>query len=229
MFPAVILLLWLLYRYSFKEMAKYTLMTAAVFSVIMAPWWVRNYLAFDRFIPMALASGNPFLQGTYIDYDQTRNFMGYPSNPDAIAMDRIEMETGRLRLKTYFRQSPWEYIRWYTLGKTKHLWRFPYYWKEVFGIPFNTVARLHTILLKLALLGALAAFAGGRRREIAPLFLTLAYFTVIHLPYFTFARYAYPVMPIVILFSAYGLKALGVAAAYQFRTAVDPWLTAFKR
>lgn len=229
MFPAVVLVLWLIYRYSFREMVKYALIAAVVFSIVMTPWWVRNYLVFDRFIPLALASGNPFLQGTYINYDQSKNFMGYHPSPDAVEMDRIEMQTGIRRLKTYFWQSPLEYIRWYTLGKTWHLWHFPYYWKEVFGIRFNTAAKLHTTLLKLGLLGGAAVFLSAYRRRSAILFLTLGYFTVVHLPYFTFARYAYPVMPVVILLSAVGLKSVGTAAGYQLYKTVRPYVDAFKK
>lgn len=202
-FPVVIFGLWLIQRYSFKEMLKYTLVTSAVFAMVMMPWWIRNYRAFDRFIPLALASGNPFLQGTYINYDQTRDFMGYMPGANAVETDRIEMETGIRRLETYFPKYPMEYVQWYTIGKARYLWRYPYYWKEVFGISFNQAAEYHMRILITAALGIVAACLGAYRQRNAVLILTIVYFTAIHLPYFTFARYAYPVMPIVILLSAY--------------------------
>ena len=38
---------------------------------MMSPWWIRNYNIFHAFIPFTLATGNPMLQGTYINYDQS--------------------------------------------------------------------------------------------------------------------------------------------------------------
>lgn len=208
LFPAVILGVWILYRYPIKSMIKYTLITSAVFVVLMSPWWVRNYLTFNQFIPFSLASGNPFLQGTYINYDQTRDFIGYSPGRDAMETDRIEMEVGIKRLKTYFKKYPLEYIHWYTIGKTKYMWYFPYYWKTVFDIHYNTVARFHLFILATGVFGSIAAIWGKHRRDSAILILTILYFTVTHLPYFTFARYAYPAMPLVIILTAYGIKSV---------------------
>lgn len=207
MFPLIMLILWILYKYPVKEMIKYTLIVSIVFSLLLAPWWIRNYLDFNRFIPFSLASGNPFLQGTNINYDQSHDFMGYYPGKDAVETDRIEMETGIKRLKTYFKKQPMDYIYWYTIGKTKHLWRFPYYWKEIFTIPFNSVVRYHQFIMYMGILGAIISISGRKRRDSLMLILVIMYFTVIHLPYFTFARYAYPAMPIVIILAAYGAAA----------------------
>jgi hypothetical protein len=203
-YPGVILIMWFVHKYSFKEMLKYTLVVVGVFVVIMSPWWVRNYLDFNRVILLTLSSGNPFLQGTYINYDQTRDYVPYTPDPDAIKNDKIEMDTGKYRLMTYGKQHPLEYIKWYTLGKSKYLWITPFYWKQVFDISIKSVVIYNYVILLTAIAGALFMF---RKKLYGGIFLfsTLAYFNVMHLPYFTFSRYVYPVMPLVMLFSAYGL------------------------
>ena len=47
-----------------------TIMTLT-FIILMSPWWIRNFVEVGEFIPLTASSGNPMLQGTYIDYIQT--------------------------------------------------------------------------------------------------------------------------------------------------------------
>lgn len=207
MFPAIVLVLWIMDKYTFKDMLRYGLIASAVFSIIMSPWWIRNYMTFGRFIPLSLGSGNPFLQGTYINYDQTKNFIYYKADRDSVKTDQLEMKLGIQRLKTHFPKSPLEYIRWYTIGKTWHYWNLPYYWKKIFDISFASAHNMHNYIFYGFFIG-LAICIIRRQKEGTILFLTLAYFTVIHLPYYTFSRYAYPVMPLVIIYSAYGVYSI---------------------
>lgn len=102
LFPVLVLLMWVLYRYRIQEMIKYTLITLTVITAVMAPWWIRNYLEFDRFIPLTESSGNPFLQGTYINYDQSKDYMSYRVENNEIKMNETEFATGIERLKLYF-------------------------------------------------------------------------------------------------------------------------------
>ncbi|MGE5653215.1 MAG: ArnT family glycosyltransferase [Bacillota bacterium] len=216
LYPAAILIVWLIERYSVAEMARFATVAAVVLSLVMLPWWLRNASAFHRFIPLTLSSGNPFLQGTYIEYDQSRDYMPYTEpldGKDAVRVNEIEMTTARQRLTVYASQHPMAYIRWYTVGKTWYLWYDSYYWKEVLGVPRHLVDKSHRVLLVLGALGALATV--HRRRNTGALFLLsiIAYFTLSHLPFYTFARYAYPLMPFVILFASHAAMALAMRIA----------------
>jgi len=42
------------------------------FVAVVSPWWIRNYREYGEFIPLAASSGNPLLQGTYVNYEQHR-------------------------------------------------------------------------------------------------------------------------------------------------------------
>jgi 4-amino-4-deoxy-L-arabinose transferase-like glycosyltransferase len=217
-FPLVVFIMWLLHRYTLKEMLKYGLVASAVFCIVMTPWWIRNYNVFDRFIPLTLSSGNPFLQGTYINYDssvnptpyRTKDLKPLKAGTDAITLNEVEMETGKYRLKTYFRKYPLQYIYWYTIGKTKYMWNEPYYWRAIYRISDTVVRRYHLFLLAASLLGAAFVLKKKHLSGFLPLLLIL-YMTIMHLPFFTFSRYAYPVMPMVILLAAYGLTAAAQA------------------
>ncbi|SHI97109.1 Dolichyl-phosphate-mannose-protein mannosyltransferase [Clostridium amylolyticum] len=201
-YPIVILVMWIIKKYSFKEIMKYTIATTLVFSLIMAPWWIRNYKEFHRFIPLTLSSGNPFLQGTYVNYQDDGKYIPYEAGETAIESNQNEINAGLYRLKTYGREEPLRYIYWYTIGKSAYLWGHPFYWISVLGISYNTVTKYHHIVLLLGIVSTVILF---RRKEkmFLYLFLTTLFFNLIYLPYFTFARYSYPVMPMICTIGGY--------------------------
>jgi 4-amino-4-deoxy-L-arabinose transferase-like glycosyltransferase len=222
LYPAVIFIIWLLHRYPLKEMVKYTAAAVAVFSVIMAPWWIRNYIAFDRFIPLTLSSGNPFLQGTYINYDQSKDTTPYlrPLDGDISHTNQVEIDTGRMRFAKYIREKPLQYIYWYTIGKTLYFWRLPFYWKHVFGIHAAFVAVYHYLILGTWLFSA--AFCIRRKVGYGIfLLLVILYFNLVYLPYFTSERYAYPIMPLVIILAAYVPGNLVPGSRYSGKRVLD--------
>ncbi len=216
LYPAAILVVWLVQRYPLRDMLRCAAATIAVFALVMMPWWLRNAYAFHRFIPLTLSSGNPFLQGTYVEYDQSRDYVPYnqpTEGKDAIEVNEIEMATARERLQTYVPQHPLAYLRWYTVGKAWHLWYDSYYWKEVLGVPRHLVDKSHRFVLALGLLGCLATIRRLRNTGALLLLSVMAYFTLSYLPFYTFARYAYPVMPFVTLFASHAAAVLAMKIA----------------
>lgn len=204
LYPIVILIMWILYRYPIITAFKNAAIACVIFAIILSPWWVRNYIRYDRFIPFTLSTGNPFLQGTYINYDQTRDYTPYTPDVDVINTNRIEMETGKYRLKTYFKKYPLEYIYWYTIGKSWELWKSPFYWKTLYSIGWNAASRYHLFILLLSIIG-IAASIKRRDKNWLILFLPILYFTLVYIPFYTFSRYSYPLMPLVIILGAYGV------------------------
>lgn len=207
LYPIILFVLWIIYRYSLGEIIKFSAAALLAFVIVMSPWWARNYITFNRLIPMTLSSGNPFLQGTYINYDQTVNYTPYSKDRDEIQTNNTEMETGKLRLSKYFKENPLKYIYWYTIGKTWRLWNAPFYWKEIFNIPYLSAEIIHYIILGLGLLGLIMTKALKKSGGIF-IILPIVYITAAYLPFYTFSRYAYPVMPMVILLGGFGIYAL---------------------
>lgn len=204
LYPVVLFILLIVYRYSFREVLKYTAAVLVVFGIVMSPWWIRNYITFNKFIPLTLSSGSPFLQGTYINYDQSANYAPYSADKDEIQTNKIEMEIGMLRLGKYFRENTLGYIYWYALGKTWRLWNSPFYWKEIFNISIFSAGIFHYIILGLGVLGFYMSKAYKKSEGIFVI-LPIIYFTIAYLPFYTLSRYAYPVMPMVILLGAFGI------------------------
>ena len=90
--------------------------------LIMAPWWIRNIATLGTFILTAEGSGNPFLAGTYPYFqnymlDVTEKMRG---NND------LQMAYGIERLINGLKTDFWLYVKWYTIGKTAHIFKEPY-------------------------------------------------------------------------------------------------------
>ena len=212
-YPVIILIIWLIKKLSFKKAVKYTLTVTVVFCIILSPWWIRNYKTFNRFIPFTLATGNPMVQGTFINYDQTTkatdglDYTHYNTKDprlSEIQRNTMEISLSKYRLETLFPKEPLKFIYWYTIGKGKVQVRTPFYWKNIFNVKYEVVGIYHTILLILSLAGAILYFL-RRNKDVLGILLiaTAVYFILIYLPFFTMSRYFYPVMPILIMFSAY--------------------------
>lgn len=203
-YPLVILVMWVKDNYKLSEIFKYTVVVLGIFCLVMMPWWVRNYRDFGMFIPLTKASGNPFLQGTFINYDQSSGWgVPYIEGNNALEKNQNEINAGLQRLELYVPEQPGRYLLWYTAGKTYYFWQSPFYWRSIFNIPYRPVVAFHLIILALAVKSLFGKAHKGLTGGL--LFHVIILFNVMHLPYFTFARYAYPVMPLVIILAAAGL------------------------
>jgi len=199
-YPIVILFMWIKSKYKFSEILKYTTLVLLIFCAIMSPWWVRNYKEFNSFIPFTKSAGNPFLQGTFINYDQSEGFgVPYVKSENAIENDKNETKAGLQRLQKYGAKQPIKYIFWYTIGKTFFFWRGPFYWKIIFRIPLLIAISIHVIIL---LLGILGIVKGYKKNLIAILISILLLLNLTYLPFYTFERYSYMAMPLVMVFAA---------------------------
>lgn len=216
-FPIVILFIWILRKYKFKTMLKYTAIVAAVFCIVLSPWWVRNFTIFHKFIPLTLATGNPTLQGTYINYDQSSaltdglNYSQFKIPMDSeIARNEMEMKISKYRLINLVPKHPLEFLRWYTVGKASYQVAKPFFWSLEF-LGFNPwMAELwHVITLLLSIIGGIIYYLNKERNKIGTLAIaTIIYFIVIYLPFYTMGRYFYPAMPLVIIFTSYAVVTL---------------------
>lgn len=203
LFPLVIVLIWIKIKVSFKTQAKVVIVVTAIFIAIMMPWWIRNFILYDSFIPFTKSSGNPMLQATYINYDQSIDHIEYEVGENEIENDELELKLTRERFFSQLNKFKWEYVYWYLIKKNLYLFSKPFYWKEVFEIPLKSVKVVHNFILLTAFLGMFFS-----KRNILSYFLisTIIYFVIIYIPYYTFSRYGYPLMPIFMMFSSFFLQ-----------------------
>lgn len=213
LYPVLILIMWIIKKVRFKEALKYTVIVIAVFSVVMSPWWIRNYSIFKRFIPFTMAVGNPMCQGTFINYNENSkdsagldysNFHPDNSNITELQRNELDIAEAKYRLKNLFPKEPLKFIYWYTIGKACDQVSTLFYWKEILGIKTSAAAAWYYILLGLAVLGIIMYFKDKRKNIYAILpFTTILYFVIVYLPFCTMSRYFYPAIAPLIIFAAY--------------------------
>ncbi|MCL1791893.1 MAG: glycosyltransferase family 39 protein [Peptococcaceae bacterium] len=221
LFPVVIVLMWILKKYSVKEMLNRGLVVGCILIAMLAPWWIRNGVEFGRFIPLTVAAGDPFMQGAFIKYDMSdmsRYMEDFPLDTDAFATDQAKMDIGKTRLRESWQERPLATVAWYTVGKFFYLWGIPYHDSpnsyydsaiqvRLYHVPFEANVAYHWLVLVLGVCGLVFLFRRDldHRRLKSLLPLSMLYMCVIYLPYYAQPRYAYPIMPLVLLLAGYGL------------------------
>ena len=226
LYPALILIMWIIKKVKFKEALKYAVIVIAVFSAVMSPWWIRNYVIFHRFIPFTMATGNPMDQGTFIDYNKkSRDTDGLdyskfrPKNRDVSELERNDLDVAEaeFRLKNLFPKQPLKYIYWYTIGKTCKQIDGAFYWREIFGISTYTAKLYHRFLLIIGALGIVMYFMkkGKNIHAVLP-FTVIIYFILVYLPFFAMSRYFYPAVPYLLIFDAYFI--INIAQRFNIRS-----------
>ena len=117
------------------------------FTVVMAPWWIRNLVTLGAFILTAKGDGNALLAGTYPYW---QDFM--KDNPENIkGINDAQRAWGIQRILTGLKTDPVLYIKWFTLGKTDYTFTKPYL---AYLLPEMTVQMLiHKVILFSGVLG----------------------------------------------------------------------------
>jgi hypothetical protein len=155
------------------------------------------------FIPFTKSSGNPFLQGTFINYNQDKGWgVEYRRSEDSIQNNEYEVEEGIERLKIYGKEEPFKFAYWYTIGKTFYFWYEPFYWTQYIGIK-NLFAFIEHYFILITAIISIRNIVKEKNFTLEKQVITLSIITMnaVYLPYFTCSRYAYPLMPLMIIFS----------------------------
>lgn len=209
-FPIVVFVIMVVNRYTIKQMCLYAIIPIVMLIICLMPWWVRNYITFDQFIPLTLSSGNPKLQGAYINYDQNPSYIDEIDFSEAgefgneIMNNETESKRADIVIKYNLEHNTLQFIYWMTIGKTIENFKVPFVWYDLYNINFGVNVVIHLCLLALGIIGMCIVVFNKRFVKCKLKYVLIAlvvFFNVVHLPYYCFARYVYPIMPIVIGFA----------------------------
>ncbi len=210
-FPLVVFAIMLVNKYTIKEMIGYAIIPLVILILCMTPWWIRNYIVFDEFIPLTLSSGNPKLQGAYINYDQNPSykdeidFTGTGEYGNELMNNDTENRRADVVIKYNLEHNTSEFIYWMTVGKTIENFKLPFVWYNLYNVGYSLYAIVHYIFLILGIIGIGISIFSKEFREYKLKYVLIAliiFFNIVHLPYYCFSRYVYPIMPIMIGFAA---------------------------
>jgi len=205
LYPLVIFMIWLLRKYSFREIVRNAMLVIIPFIFLLSPWWIRNAVTFGEFIPFTMSMGNPMLQGAFIDNKvyygliEKLNKGQLQYSEDSLWNNYVEMEFAKLVSDYYWKEDFWRYLKWNTLGKTWINFTDPYCRYEFLGLEYSQIEKQHLLYILMGVFGALMCV---RRKRNLLLMFTVLYLTVAPLTVLAYSRYMIPAVPIMILLGA---------------------------
>jgi len=191
---------------SFKAAAKYLAIYAGIYCVLMAPWWLHNYKAYQTFVRLNLGSGVALLSGNSpsnqtggIDNNLEVTMAPFGEIADPVARDKAMQ---RVALN-YIKEDPGRFL----IQAAKRFQRFwsPWPQTEEYSRPlYKLISFCSFIPVLLLALVFVVLYGRTYFRRIAPLLLFIVYLNSLHLVFPASLRYRLPVEPFLIILAAAG-------------------------
>ena len=159
----------------------------SAFVLVMLPWWVRNMLTLNRFIPLS-TQGNPFYAGVIRDYS-------------TLPQSGSEVADGFRLLLSELRHRPFETLEWFTIGKLEVLFLNPdYILPAGYSYFKGIVGPMHMYIVALGSLGLAGGLIAGKLRMISIYVLLYIMLSLLFIPT---GRFGLQYMPFLAIFTAY--------------------------
>jgi 4-amino-4-deoxy-L-arabinose transferase-like glycosyltransferase len=191
------------HRASIRSLVRWSIALVAGCVLTLAPWTIRNYVVFDRFIPVQSGAGAVLIQGSkeaYVDLDvgSLRRQYGqtFGVTPDNFA------STALANHRAHLTSDPLDYFRF--LAK-----KFALAWYNTEGKEKNRTALLVQLpFIGTAILGLIMLFPLWTRTPNWYVIGLILYITALQIPLFPLVRYTLAVMPLVMLPAASAIDRL---------------------
>jgi 4-amino-4-deoxy-L-arabinose transferase-like glycosyltransferase len=194
-------------RLSIGAAIKKVILYAAIYCILMAPWWLHNYEAYGEFVRlnpgggMALYSANNpsnHTGGFDINLKESQAPFDHITNP--VARDRALQRAAFAHIQN----DP----KGFLIQALKRFERFWYPWpyaEQYNSFNYKIISLCSFVPILLLALAFLLLYGHSNFRRIAPLLLFGAYLTAIHMFFPGSLRYRLPLEPFLIIFAAAGL------------------------
>lgn len=216
LFPVFILFgMFLIEKNRRKIWVNFTFLLVGMLAVLSL-WITRNFITFNHFIPTATRSGIALWIGS--DLPSQGMWPGAPYPPFEKILEEAKKEgLNEVETDKKFREEAIKNVKAHPKEATKLFFKkFVYLWGKPFGVHTLTELKgglflkpylfFHRYLVITGLLGLLFSLRNWRK-VLWPI-LILVYFSLIHMASVAHARYAIPLMPLVIVFFVYAHYAL---------------------
>ncbi|NOX98091.1 MAG: phospholipid carrier-dependent glycosyltransferase [Nitrospirae bacterium] len=205
--PPFLFLSFLFFSNRKRNLSLITILTIAMLLTI-APWTIRNFLVFDRFLPVSIGLGGNLWIGSYQPWQGDYNYKDLSDKKEIEAgLSPIEADQ-RLKEEALknIKENPLGYLRLFPRKFARFWFKIPG-GKEVLKGKTLSKDFLYTIHFLLLFFFALGLWFSLRKRTFAILtpLLIILYFTLIHVILFAIPRYRIPITPFILIFSAMGL------------------------
>ena len=185
---------------------------STLYAACMSPWWIRNAMVLHAFVPFTTGSAQNLYLGNNPRNTDAGIAWDIDAEPEVVA--KINALPDELARQRAFSKAAMDYITahpvtFITMAGKKflRLWNIvPNAAEFRTGLYSIISAASFGPILALALLSALRWRL--RWRELAPLYLVIAYFTFVHVVTIASLRYRLPIEPLLIVLAAEPLSAL---------------------
>ena len=188
-------------RQASREFGRRLFVFAAVYCVLMSPWWLHNYMKYNALVRLSLGDGiamvlenNRETERLGGDWTTAAPWGRFSSIADPIARNNAMKAAG----VAYIRERP---LAWF-VGSVDRLRRFLTPW------PAPQVPLAVKVITALAvvpfMLGALLSLMWWRRRwrSFAPLLLVIGFLSAVHIATHALIRYRLPLDPLLMAMAA---------------------------
>ena len=214
--PILLLIYFILKKYPWKLAMKQFVVAAILLVLVMSPWWIRNYVHYDAFIPLSGGAGNPMLLGTYQGhgYKFTPTYKEVVSEIDAAmqgepryVIQEAQREVAQERMRLIHATEPEWFWETYIELKTIEQWSSPFYWIEILSVPLEKMHMIYEkTIVYLFWLSLLALVVYPKRwKEWIFVGLLIGYFTLLNNIFFAYPRYNQPLLPFLFVFASAGV------------------------
>lgn len=196
--PAIAPLIVLPYIYYYlvtrdKWLFKGFFLNLCGFVLLMLPWWIRNIITLKKLVLLATQE-DPLLKGTY----------PYEEGIGAAPLLNQKQEAIR-RIKEGFATQPLYYLKWYTVGKFDFIFFKVFYYVNEKITTLRWTLPIHQFFVWFGWVGV---FFSAIKKELRLIALYVVILTLIQLVFVATARYAYPIVQLLILLTAYIIDTL---------------------
>ncbi len=231
-YPVFLIVYLLFKKYDLKVLGKQLLISAAILSVFFVPWIIRNYIVFNKFIPLTYGSGNPLLLGTYQGYN-------YPPD-DKTAYDEYVNQNASEEMKEYLNGTKTEksymkkyyqlekdgmiakyrMMQWWNTDKVSMLVSYliykpvvnmcnAFYWTEIWNIPRLLLFILRAIDIVLTIICSIMILINKKYiKELVFLAVNYIFQILVYSYTFAFSRYGQTLLFIRFIIIGIGLQIL---------------------
>lgn len=231
-YPLFLVIYLLMKKYDVKLLFRQLLIAGGIMSIFFIPWIIRNYVVFDKFIPLTYGVGNPKLLGTYQGYnfpeDNEEEYVKYVNENASEEMKSYI--NGSATEKTYkrryyflekdnliaeYRMNKWwndnrkDMLKSYLIYKPYVIAYNAFYWDTIWGISKTMLLKIRAIDIVLTIVCGLVTLLN--RKHIKELiFLAGNYIFQVYVYSFTFAfdRYGQTIMFLRFIIIGIGLQIL---------------------
>lgn len=207
--PAVLVIPLIVYFYavlpSKKDVSRAIAYVGISSFIVVLPWWIRNYLLFDQIVLFTTSGSNPLLWGVHpylVGALDTFKAI-YALKPDEITRNAL---WGAKAREMFFSQlDQFAFIKWFLIGKLNLFWSTPWVENGEIAHLFEKIRKLmHVLIVAGGWIGLW--LSAVRNHPIRLLAVIIIVYTVMHQIMLPLPRYAFPIMPLVIILFTFALK-----------------------